>query len=100
MKLDGKQVLETDEGFILYQYLETHCYIIDIYVKPEFRQSRVASVMADTVAVEAKGKGYNKLLGSVKPSNKGSNTSLKVLLCYGFKLLSSQVDGIIFEKDI
>ena len=94
-------ILETDQGFATFRYLDDKTvYIVDVYVKPEFRKSGVVSDMADTIVRTAKISGCNKLIGSVVPSTKGSTVSLKVLLGYGMKLKSSQNDFILFEKDI
>lgn len=97
----NKSVIETDSGFITYSFTdENTCYIEDIYIRPDFRKTREASKLADQVAEIAKSKGCTKLLGSVIPSTKNSTTSLKVLLGYDMKLLSSVNDFILFSKDI
>lgn len=102
MERTNDEILETEKGFITYRYIENakSVYIIDLYVKPEFRNSHEASQMADAVCKEAKERGFTKLLGSVVPSNKGSTSSLKVLLAYGMRLQSSTNDFIFFEKEI
>lgn len=96
----GKEIVESDKGFATYSYVDNGCYIEDIYVIPEHRRSGEAARLADEVAHTAKAKGLQKLFGSVVPSAKGSTSSLKVLLSYGFKLLSADKNIIYFEKDI
>jgi len=94
-------VIETEKGFASYVFSdEKTCYIKDIYVVPEFRHEREASDIADHIERLAKARGCTSLLGSVVPSAKGSTTSLKVLLAYGFKLESSSSDFILFRKGI
>lgn len=94
-------IRETDQGFATYRYIDDKTvYIVDLYVKPDFRQTNVASEIADSIVSEAKHKGCNKLLGSVVPSNKNSTISLKVLLGYGMTLKSSTNDFIVFEKEL
>jgi len=95
------QIIETHNAFATYKFLDKDtCYIIDIYVLPEFRKSGVASDIADIIKGIAKEKGCTKLIGSVVPSAKGSTTSVKVLLGYGMKLQSSTNDFVVFEKEI
>lgn len=96
------QIIEVDFGFVSYRHLpeEKSTYIIDIYVSPDFRKEGLAAKLADQVADEARTLGHLKLLGSVVPSNKGSTTSLKVLLGYGMFLKSSTNDFIVFEKGL
>lgn len=99
-KLDDN-CMETELGFATYRYLnDNKVYIIDIYVKPEYRKSKIASDLADLIAQEAKEKGCKEMLGTVIPSAKGSTNSLKVLLGYGMTLVSSDKDLIIFKKEL
>jgi GNAT superfamily N-acetyltransferase len=94
-------IIETDKGFLTYRYVdEKTVYIIDLYVLPEWRNTNVASKLADSVCYEAKDKGCINLLGSVVPSNKNSTASVKVLLAYGMNLKSSSNDFIVFEKEL
>lgn len=95
-------IIETEQGFATYQYLNEGktVYIMDIYVIPEARTSKVASTLADTIAGLAKSKGCTEILGTVQPSLKNSTFSLKVLLGYGMTLQSSSNDFIVFRKDI
>jgi len=100
-ELSQGDVLETDKGFATYVFPDdTTCYIREIYVRPAFREQNAASAMADLIVEKAKNRGCKTLLGSVTPSAKGSTTSLRVLLAYGFSLLSSSNDYILFQKEI
>ena len=99
-ELSYGEVYEVEEGFAMYIIAGHTCYIKEIYIKPEYRTQKKASDMANTIEAIAKAQGCTLLLGSVVPSAKTSTTSLKVLLAYGFRLLSSQNDLIWFEKDI
>lgn len=95
-------IVETDQGFATYRYLDNGktVYIMDIYVLPDFRKGYVASTIADAIVDEAKARGCNKVLGSVVPSNKNSEASIKVLLAYGMTLESASQDFILFKKEI
>ena len=100
------QIIESDKGFITYRFYydqKDNCeavYIIDLYVRPEFRKSHVASDAADIVVRIAKKRGCKKLLGSVVPSNKDCTSSVKVLLAYGMSIESATENMIWFKKDI
>ncbi len=98
----GDLILETEEGFATYRYIneKTQVYIIDIYVLPEFRKTKLASALADQIVALAKFEGAKELIGTVNPSVKGSTESLKVLLGYGMSLKSASNDLIIFGKEI
>lgn len=87
-------------GFATYHLYENECYIEDIYIAPEKRNTNEGSKIADSIVEIAKKYGISNLTGSVIPNANGSTTSLKVLLGYGFKLHSSIENKIIFMKEI
>lgn len=97
---EGKETVEDARGFATYSILQDGVYIQEIYVRPEYRKEGVASHFADVIAGVARAKGYKKLFGSVCPSARGSTESLKVLLGYGFKLVSSETNFVWFVKEI
>jgi hypothetical protein len=97
---EGKHILEKEHGFATYLFESDYCYIVDIYVEPEHRRSKLCYQMADEIALEAKEKGYTKLVGSVCPQAIGATASLKVLLNYGFELMKSGTTMIYFIKEL
>ena len=96
----NKHVIETDKGFATYLFVQDGIYAEDVYVKPEFRRSNVASIFGDKIAKIGRQHGYKKMYGSVKPSSNQATESLKFLLAYGFKLLHAGPDAITLVKDI
>lgn len=97
----GDGIIETEEGFASYRFIGPHqCYIVDIYIRPKFRKTLLATEIADRITTIAKARGCTELLGSVHPAASGSTASLKVLLSYGMSLKSCEQNLIIFNKDI
>lgn len=97
---ENKNIVEDDKGFATYIFVNDGVYIQDIYVHPDYRHERRASIYADQIAAIAKEKGLNKMYGSVMPSSNGSTSSLKVLLAYGFRLQSSESNAIFMVKEL
>lgn len=100
----GDEVLETDKGFATYRYIKEGgvdaVYIVDLFVKTDFRKENVASEMADMIVEAAKAVGCKRLIGTVNPSAKNATTSLKVLLGYGMELHWCTQDTITFKKEL
>ena len=96
----GKEIFETDKGFITFYAVDGGMYIEDLFIKPEFRQSREASKLADAVAMVAKERGFKKLFGSVMPSANSSTDSLMICIRYGFKLLKASDNAIWLVKEL
>jgi GNAT superfamily N-acetyltransferase len=94
-----KNIVETDDGFATFLYLDQHVYIEDIYVVPEKRQAGVAKFLADKVLQQARQKGYKKLLGSVCVGTNGAANSLKTLLAYNMYPIKCENQMIYFEKE-
>lgn len=97
----GDEIVETEQGFATYRYTdEKTVYVIDVYVRPDFRKHGVAADIVDSIMKRAKERGCTKMIGSVVPSAKGSTESLKALLAYGLRLDSSASDFLILGKEI
>lgn len=99
---EGIQSEECPEGFATYKLNADECYIVDIYVAPEFRRGKVASELADKIAEKARYWGCKFLTGTVSPDAAGGTESLKTLLAYGFKLtgIHPNKNLIIFTKEL
>lgn len=100
----GDKVIEVEEGFATYRYLDDNgdkaVYIVDIFIRPDFRRTRMASVLADGIVEDAKRLGCKRLLGSVSSTAKNATDSIRVLLGYGMEFYRSSDHGIIFKKEI
>lgn len=92
--------IQNEYGFATYQINADSCYIIDIWVNPEFRNKNIASQIADEITDIAKKNGCLYILGSICPEANNSTDSLKVLLAYGMKLMSIQGNLIFFKKEL
>lgn len=97
----GDEVMETTKGFVHYRYLnEKQVYIINIYVRQEYRRSKEASILADAVCDEAKNRGCSEVLGTVSLKASHSDASMKVLAGYGMKAIHAHDDVITYSKEI
>lgn len=99
---EGKNVIENDHGFASYSINKQTgvCYVQDIYVIPEKRSSGLALQMVNHIVEIAKRDGCKHLMGSVAPSAKNSQNSLRLLIEYGLRLHSSHDNIIFFIKDL
>lgn len=97
----NRGILENDYGFATFEFLPNNIlYIIDIFIKPEFRKSNKGAELAKTLESTAKDKGYKWTLGSVDDSAKGSEISHKVLKAYGFKPYKSTGSMTFYIKPL
>lgn len=94
-------ILEEEYGFITWRYLnDKQCYVVDLYVCPQFRREGLASKLTDRVAAIAREQGCAELIGTVVPSCKGSTASIEALISYGMKLESCSDNLIVLKKNI
>lgn len=89
-----------DHGFASYRIFGEECYIRDIWVDPDYRQTKVASAIADKIVEIAKKAECKYLTGSVSTTANGATESIKVLLAYGFKVHNAVPNGIYFRKEL
>ena len=101
LEREDSHLIYDDKGFVVYKYCDDKiAYIVEIFVKKDFRKKGIASMYANKVVEIVKKKGYNKLLGSVSPLANGSESSEKVLIAYGMKYTKTR-DGLKwFFKEI
>lgn len=97
---EGKDVLSTDDGFVVYRVRDEICEICEMYVIPEKRKTGVGSALCDRVAGFAAEIGCENLVCSVVPSTNGSTQSMKAILAYGFTLWQASPDRVWFCKKI
>lgn len=97
---EGKSLIYTDKGYATYLIVDNEIYLEDIYVKPEFRQTREAWKMADQIAEIGKESGCKYMSGSVVPSAPGATRNMKMMISYGFDLAFAKDNFIGFIKEI
>ncbi len=94
-------IIESPMGFATYRYLNDYqVYVVDLFVKKEYRKLGMAADMANAIAKLAKEKGCTEMLGTIVPSTKNSTASLDILRRYGMHLVSASNDLIIMKKEI
>jgi GNAT superfamily N-acetyltransferase len=97
----GHGIVEIEHGFATFDYVsEDTVYIIDLYVVPEMRKSKIASTLADLICEQAKKDGKRYLLGSVDATAKTAETSHKVLLAYGMQVYKVAEPAVFYIKEI
>lgn len=99
---EGKDIIEDVRGFATYEiYGSEAVYIVDIFVRKEFRNEGIAKSYADAIASIARDKGIKLMLGSVDPRANGASASEKVLIAYGMAYKGTGPDGLrYFSKEI
>lgn len=91
---------ENETGFVTFKITGPECYIVDIFIWPHLRRTKAASTLADQVAEVAKSKGCKFLTCTVSLAQKNPTLSTKAVLGYGFELVQSNADFLIFKKDL
>lgn len=97
----GRETFETEFAFATYCFPSAdECYIVDLYIRPEFRRTGVGTDFGHAIAEIARSRGCKYLSGSVVPSANGSTESVKALLSFGYKIAKSEVNLIWFYKEL
>lgn len=98
---EGAKVVENDHGFATYKKVSQDTYyLMDIWVKPDYRKTNCGTKLMEQVILKAKEDGATRLMGSCCPSANGSTISLMAMLRRGFSLLNCEEDMIYLVKDI
>jgi len=97
---EGKEIVEDNNGFATFKFIQDYCYVEDVYVVPAKRKSGICLGYINAIAEIALRNGYTKLLTSVSPKANGAEASLKSTMACGFKVLSCDKDLIYFVKEL
>lgn len=95
-----RHVIESESGFVIYQFLGEECYILDAYVVPDKRRTGLCFQMADQVAEHAKSRGCKYLTASAIPQANNPTRSIQTFISYGMKLIRAESTAIYFGKEI
>jgi len=95
-----RQIIEDSRGFATFVVQQDYVYIEDIYVLPEYRNSKVGQQYEQQIAEYAKSLGLNKLVGSVCITAKNASESAAVLLHIGYKITYVADNMIYFTKKL
>lgn len=99
----GRHIIEDERGFATFDiHPELHaCYLVDAYVKPEYRRGGIVrKEFGDKIAELAKEQGCSVVFSTVAPKAKGSTYSAKCLINDGFKLDRSDSELVWFRRDL
>lgn len=96
----NKEIFEDEKGFITYIINGKECYIVDVFVKKEFRNSGISKKYVEQVSQIACETECEFLTTSASPNANGSTESLHVILSHGFELESSINNLIFFRKNL
>jgi len=74
--------------------------VLEIYVHPDFRRSKVAKEMMDEIRGIALKEGCSRIFGQVALGTNGATNSLKFILSLGSQLYATTKDTIILVIDL
>tara|TARA_R110000764_G_scaffold87086_2_gene167862 strand:- start:447 stop:767 length:321 start_codon:yes stop_codon:yes gene_type:complete len=98
-RMPMKNVIEMEEGFAIYYNIEAESavYIEEIYIKPQFRRSDIASSLMRDIIKESV---MPYMLGSIDVSTEGKTASLKGMLKAGFEPYRTEGNLMFFRKEL
>jgi GNAT superfamily N-acetyltransferase len=89
-----------DKGFATYEIRDKELYVVDAYVKPEYRRQGVIRKMFEHGIQVAKENGCTHITCAVEPHLNNPEQSMTAFLHIGFKIFRSLEGWIILKKDI
>jgi len=99
----GRHIVEDERGFVTFDIYpqEKACYLVDMYVRPDFRRKGTATKhFGDQVVAAAKQAGCTRIFSTVLPKAVNSTVSVKGLLADGFELSHMDEELIWFRRDL
>jgi hypothetical protein len=95
------EIVESEKGFTTYQIYENgECYIRDIFVAPEFRNTKISFEMEKQINDIAKLNNCNFLIGSICLDAKNPSKSLQILLNDQWQVYKTIGNMIFVKKEV
>jgi len=101
----GCEFIEFDNvGWLSYTMSSDICYLQDMYIVPEHRRKGYSQEMAAAVENIARDNRCTKLMTTVNldyaEKGKGDRANMYAILKFGFNLIKSGNNYLVFRKDI
>jgi len=105
---EGFHTYEDERGFMTYKITGKDCYIRDMFIARDFRNTGACKELADKVTEIAKINGCTRLLGTIVPilgedmarAQALATESMRLQIVYGFKIIESNPNQIVLAKEI
>ena len=98
----GQEVLQDPDkkSFVIYQTKDEEFYLQDLYIDPYARERDILRSLTNEIKRISRERGCKFVTASVVPSALKSTESMKLLIWWGFELISSTQDFIILKKTL
>jgi hypothetical protein len=97
---EGLTLIREEGGFITYKIFDDILFINDVFVMQEHRQGNTFFRLAKQAEMQGKMAGAKKIRGLVWINTSDPTHSLKAIMSYGLKVVGSEKNVIILEKEI
>lgn len=96
----GAEVIQNNDGFVIYWLSEQEAYVEIVYIKPSARRTNAATKLTKSVENIARSSGLQYLTTTVNLNKGNPEVSTMAILRYGFKILKADEDAIYFGKEL
>lgn len=97
---EGLDFIIKDYGFCSYSIKDQECFLMDVYIKPEFRKTHKGSTLLNELCSIARDSKCTYLTARNYPKSFGSSESLLAALKYGFKVITTNNEFILIAKEL
>jgi predicted GNAT family acetyltransferase len=97
---EGSEVIECEDGFLVYCENERSLFIKDTFVKPEARKSGAARYLVSTLEELAREKQKEWIFAHVQMNDPGRHDTLIAAFRIGFELVESGVVFLVIAKRV
>lgn len=96
----GTEGIVTDRGFITFQFFDGTCIIHDFYVKPEFRGTKEAIILAEMVKQLAIEKGCKGIGAEVYLARPGADKNISLFRHWKMEESARNEHRVIMTREL
>jgi len=96
----GSVFINHDHGFLEYIISGKECFIRELYIEPDFRESGLGSELANKLMKIAQGYECETITCQTELDQINPETAVKAILGYGFKIHSAADNKIYYYMEV
>jgi ribosomal protein S18 acetylase RimI-like enzyme len=96
----GSSFINHDNGFLEYIIKEKECFICELYIEPEYRETGVGSMLADKLLKIAQGYECEVITCRTDLDQLVPEAAVKAILAYGFKISGAADNKIFYYMEV
>ena len=96
----NSEVLENENGFIIYRIVRDECFIVDMFVDKDLCGAGVCRKLINDLSAIAKENSCEFISGNIHLNDPGCHKTIMAAIHVGFKIIKADLNILVIKKDL